>query len=359
MAGVTDLVQWIDDGPGERRWVLCDAEGRPAAIGLHRASWRGRRALYDSIFDGRVTRVDRSRRGAYLDLGLRDDAGFLPIDARGQARVGENAHAVVEGALLRVRVRREAAGGKNPVLALRGPAPAGAQRGPVAMRAYERAPFVREARDAIDAAVEEALSPSVAIPGGGRLIITPTAALVAIDVDAGGREGSRDPDAFAAALNADAAVEAVRQLQLRRLGGTIAIDFVSMRAKALRARTHDTLKRALAGLPRSARFTPPNALDVALLTLERQQTPLHELMLEPQGVKSPETVALEGLRALERTAASDRGAGLMLRVSPDVADWLKSAPFDWREALLTRGVARADVEAVPDADREMVDVRRI
>ena len=58
------------------------------------------------------------------------------------------------------------------------------------------------------------------LAGGGALIIQPTAALTAIDVDGGGRRPLE--------VDLEAAGEIARQLRLRQLGGTIVVDFVDL-----------------------------------------------------------------------------------------------------------------------------------
>lgn len=68
--------------------------------------------------------------------------------------------------------------------------------------------FVREG---VDEQVEAALSPRVALPCGGALHIEPTAALVAVDVDAG--------PAPPTVANAEAARALARQLEVRGLAG--------------------------------------------------------------------------------------------------------------------------------------------
>jgi Rne/Rng family ribonuclease len=90
-------------------------------------------------------------------------------------------------------------------------------------------------------AVEALHSPVVALPGGGRLAIEPTRALVAVDVDTG---ADLSP---AAALKANlaAARELPRQLRLRGLGGQVVVDFAPL-PKAERGRIADALKAALA-----------------------------------------------------------------------------------------------------------------
>ena len=80
--------------------------------------------------------------------------------------------------------------------------------------------------------LEEALQPSVPLAGGGSLIIQPTAALTAIDVNGGGRR--------ALEANLAAAREIARQLRLRRIGGTVVVDFVDLPARCRRGRACST-----------------------------------------------------------------------------------------------------------------------
>lgn len=76
--------------------------------------------------------------------------------------------------------------------------------------------------------IDTLLQSYVVLPGGGNIIIQPTAALTAIDVNAG-------PDRRGAlALNLEAATEIARQIRLRNLGGMIVIDFLKMNAQAQR-----------------------------------------------------------------------------------------------------------------------------
>lgn len=71
----------------------------------------------------------------------------------------------------------------------------------------EAAPPDLFAREGVIEQVEAALTPRVPLPCGGALIIEPTAALVAVDVDAG--------PAAPATVNGEAARALARQLELR------------------------------------------------------------------------------------------------------------------------------------------------
>lgn len=94
--------------------------------------------------------------------------------------------------------------------------------------------------------VEEALAallvPRVALPIGAHMMIEPTRALIAVDVNT----GSDGSPAAALKANIAAARELPRQLRLRGLGGQITIDFAPM-AKKDRATLEQQLRAAFKG----------------------------------------------------------------------------------------------------------------
>lgn len=78
----------------------------------------------------------------------------------------------------------------------------------------------------LDEEVDRLLDPVVPLGRGATLVIEPTQALVAIDVNSG------DVAANATALNLQAVREAARQIRLRNLAGLIVIDCLKMAARA-------------------------------------------------------------------------------------------------------------------------------
>ena len=88
--------------------------------------------------------------------------------------------------------------------------------------------------------IEKLASPEVPIGQGASLVIEPTAALVAVDVNTG---GDTSP-AAGLKTNLRAARELPRQLRLRGLGGQIVIDMAPMPKKDRKA-LEDALKAAL------------------------------------------------------------------------------------------------------------------
>jgi len=81
----------------------------------------------------------------------------------------------------------------------------------------------------IEEQIEQIFKPTVKLPSGGSIVINPTEALVAIDVNSGstGRDKNFEDTIFLA--NMEAAEELARQLRLRDLGGLIVVDFIDMR----------------------------------------------------------------------------------------------------------------------------------
>jgi len=71
----------------------------------------------------------------------------------------------------------------------------------------------------------------VPLKSGGHIVINPTEALVAIDVNSGKARRKTSMEATAYAINMEAAAETARQLRLRDLGGLVVIDFIDMRER--------------------------------------------------------------------------------------------------------------------------------
>ncbi len=83
----------------------------------------------------------------------------------------------------------------------------------------------------IEEQIESIYKPQVPLPSGGSIVIDPTEALVAIDVNSGrtSKNGNFEETIYQA--NMEAAEELARQLRLRDLGGLIVVDFIDMRNK--------------------------------------------------------------------------------------------------------------------------------
>jgi Rne/Rng family ribonuclease len=121
--------------------------------------------------------------------------------------------------------------------------------------------------------LEQALQPSVPLPGGGSLIIQPTAALTAIDVNGGGRR--------ALEANLAASAEIARQLRLRRIGGTVVVDFIDVAARSARARVLAALRDAVADDPAPVQVFGMSRFGLVEISRKRIGPSLAELLGRP------------------------------------------------------------------------------
>ena len=121
--------------------------------------------------------------------------------------------------------------------------------------------------------VDAVLVPAVALPGGGHMMIEPTRALVAVDVNTG-------PDTSpAAALKANiaAARDLPRQLRLRGLGGQVVVDFAPM-SKRDRAVLDQVLRAAFKGESAETSLAGWTPLGLFELVRKRDRLPLAEVL---------------------------------------------------------------------------------
>lgn len=170
-------------------------------------------------------------------------------------------------------------------------------------------------------ALAEALAPIVALPGGGRLILEPTRAFLAVDVDTG---GATDPDAARRAN--DAAIDALaHELALRNVGGGVVIDAVPEARKgateAQRRRLVDRLKAVGDARLQVAGWTPQGRIEAVR---ERRGLSLAETVFGDtlgDGDAAAETAALAALR--EWVAAARQGPAPRPALPPKVAGWLE------------------------------------
>lgn len=128
----------------------------------------------------------------------------------------------------------------------------------------------------LEAAFEEALRERVWLRSGAYLVIQPTEALTAIDVNTGKCErGKKASDTFLK-INMEAAREAARQIRLRNLSGIILIDFINMDSKEDEQRLLAALDAELQKDPVKAYAVDITPLGLAEVTRRRVQKPLAE-----------------------------------------------------------------------------------
>jgi ribonuclease G len=185
-------------------------------------------------------------------------------------------------------------------------------------------------RFGIEKEIEAALKPKVWLKSGGYLVINPTEALVAIDVNTGRFVGQHNLEETALAANLEAVEEAVRQIRLRDLGGIIVLDLIDMTDPAHREQVFNALELELRKDRGKHKVLSISEFGLVQITRKRSRSNLERLLTqtcpycEGSGrIKSVPTICL----SLRRAALAMRGtlasAELLLRVHPDVARMLQ------------------------------------
>jgi ribonuclease E len=85
----------------------------------------------------------------------------------------------------------------------------------------------------------------VALPSGGRLVVDPTEALTAIDINSGRSGGKNNFEDMAYRTNMEAARMIPLQLRLRDIGGQVVVDFIEMHDKSHWREVEKTLRAGM------------------------------------------------------------------------------------------------------------------
>jgi ribonuclease G len=195
----------------------------------------------------------------------------------------------------------------------------------------------------IDDEIDRALSPRVALPSGGTIVIEQTEALTAVDVNSGRFVGGSRLSDTALRINLEAAAEIARQIRLRNLAGLIAIDFIHLDEDAAWEPVLNELGRALARDRTPTRLIGRTGAGLVEVTRRRRREPLSASLLAACSAcdgtgrrPSPETVAYDILRALPGAAKIPGPAGLTVHAAPSVIEALSGAAREALDELVPR-----------------------
>jgi ribonuclease E len=178
----------------------------------------------------------------------------------------------------------------------------------------------------VESQIDAILSPVIQLKSGGYVVLNPTEALVAIDVNSGKATKERHIEETAYKTNLEAAEEIARQLRLRDLAGLIVIDFIDMEE----TRNQNGVERRLKDALRAdrARIQVGRISPFGLLEMSRQRLrpSLIETSMQPcercNGigyVRSTESMALHALRAIEEEGIRRRSHEITVYVPTAVA----------------------------------------
>lgn len=222
------------------------------------------------------------------------------------------------------------------------------------------------ARHGVEEQVDTIFSRRVELPSGGYVLIDPTEALTAIDVNSGKSNKHKSQEETAYHTNLEAAAEVARQLRLRDLGGLVVIDFIDMAQPKQNRAVEKALKDALRA--DKARTYVGRISDNGLLELNRQrirqslQHQTHRACPTCEGrgsIPSPDFVALNMMRKIESRAATGLVDKVVVSLHPELADHLQNLHRQDLVEIERRFAVLVAIESRPGMHRNEQDVRWI
>lgn len=171
----------------------------------------------------------------------------------------------------------------------------------------------------------------VPLSNGGSIVIDPTEALVAIDVNSGSFRTDESAEETAYQLNLKAAREIARQLRLRDLGGVIVNDFIDMRKEKHRRNLERALRDAFKRDRARTKILRTSPFGLIEMTRQRIRPSLKRSIYTDcpccngRGtVKTNESMSIEAMRMLLLACQKPNVATITVRVNDQVGAYLNN-----------------------------------
>jgi len=208
----------------------------------------------------------------------------------------------------------------------------------------------------IEEQIEAALKSKVWLKSGGYIVINPTEALVAIDVNTGRFVGQSNLEDTVLQTNLEAVQEIVRQIRLRDLGGIIVIDLIDMTEQEHREQVFSALEGELRKDRAKTKVLNISEFGLVEVTRKRSRANLERLLTQPcpycggRGrIKSVATICLNLRKELLHQRSRIGQSELLLRVNPEIARALQQE----ERAILTEVERSLGVHILLQSDPEM------
>ena len=218
----------------------------------------------------------------------------------------------------------------------------------------------------IESQIETAFQHLVKLPSGGSIVIDPTEALVAIDINSARATGGADIEETALNTNIEAAEEIARQLRLRDVGGLIVIDFIDMSSTRNQRAVESKLREVLEADRARIRLGRISHFGLFEMSRQRLSPSLQETTTDVcprcsgQGrIQDVQSLALTILRVMEEEALKERSRIVRAMVPLNVATYLLNEKR--RDVAEIEKRTQIHLVVVPNANLETpnYDIQRI
>ena len=161
---------------------------------------------------------------------------------------------------------------------------------------------------------------TVNLKSGGYLVINPTEALVAIDVNSGSATKERNIEKTALKTNLEAAEEISKQIKIRDLSGLIVIDFIDMYEMRNNRLVEKKIKEAIK-LDR-ARIQVNRISQFGLMEVSRQR--LRQSFIEWTCTLSIESCALKIISLINQDIITSKSNEVHIEINPILLEYLNN-----------------------------------
>ena len=216
----------------------------------------------------------------------------------------------------------------------------------------------------VEKQIKKALRQKIWLKSGGHIVLSPTEALVAIDVNTGKYVGRENAEETILKTNLEAAGEIARQIRLRDLGGIIIIDFIDMDKEEHKNKVVKTMEDALKQDRSRTNILQITDLGLVEMTRQRTKPSLSKKLCQPcpycQGdgvVTSSESTSIAILREISKINTKLGEDRLKIMTSGPVAFRLLEDDSDKVRALAKK--LDMEIEIEEDLDLHIEDFRII
>ncbi len=181
----------------------------------------------------------------------------------------------------------------------------------------------------IEGDISRALKKKVWLKSGGYIVIEHTEALTSIDVNTGRYVGKQNFEETIFKTNMEAIKEIAYQIRLRNIGGIIILDFIDMESEENKVKVFEELKDIFKNDKSKTNILPMSEIGLIQMTRKRVRQSLNKVLCDncpncsgDGFVLSRKTILQKILREIRRFNRDMAGHEFLVRVNPDMADYI-------------------------------------
>ena len=175
----------------------------------------------------------------------------------------------------------------------------------------------------IESQIELAFQREISLNSGGSIVIDPTEAMTAVDVNSARSTKGKDIEDTAYKTNLEAAREVARQLRLRDVGGLVVIDFIDMLDSSHQDKVESAFRKAVYSDRARVQISGISKFGLLEVSRQRLRPSLNESYdIEHVLVRGPRSLGQSILRIIGEDSAKDNTGEIQVYVPSDVASYL-------------------------------------